>query len=166
MGLLLTIGLLTLAWAVATCLSNCEGLATRGLERQGVVCYHPRFRAHVATKVVRPLFPGYLFVQWVSGGWRSVLGTRGVTGLIMNDGRPVLLSDSVVDGVRDLEGREGLVELPDPFRPGVRVRVARGSLADFEGVCDTVDERRVFVLLQFLGSETRARFKKADLVLA
>ena len=165
MELLQTIGLMIVAWAVATCVSNCEGLATRHLERQGIVCYHPRFRAHVATKVVKPLFPGYLFVL-AQNGWRSVLGTRGIIGLIMNDGKPVLLNDSVVEGVRDLEGREGLVELPDPFKPGVRVRVARGSLADLEGVCDAVDERRVFVLLKFLGQETRARFEKADLVLA
>jgi len=162
MGLLLTIGLMILAWAVATCVSNCEALATRGLERQGIVCYHPRFRA---TKVVRPLFPGYLFVL-AQNGWRSVLGTRGIIGLIMNDGKPALLNDSVVEGVRDLEGREGLVELPDPFKPGMRVRVARGALADLEGVCDAVDEHRVFVLLKFLGQETRARFEKADLVLA
>lgn len=162
MELVLTIGMLILAWAVATCAPNCEALATRGLERQGIVCYHPRFRA---VKVVKPLFPGYLFVQQLSV-WRSLLGTHGITGLLGSGGSPVLLSDGVVEGVRDLEGREGLVELPDPFKPGVRVRVARGSLADLEGVCDAVDERRVFVLLKFLGQETRARFEKADLVLA
>lgn len=162
MELLITIGL-ALMWAVAVCAPNCEALATRGLGRQGIESYHPRFRP--VGRAVRPLFPGYLFVRQTDV-WRSVLGTRGVVRLIMDAGYPAMLGEDVVQGVRDREGREGLVELPDAFVTGTKVRIARGGLVDQVGICDGSDERRVYVLLQFLGRQVRTRFERADLVIA
>ena len=84
----------------------------------------------------------------------------------MDAGYPAMLGEDVVQGVRDREGREGLVELPEVFVTGTKVRIARGGLVDQVGICDGSDERRVYVLLQFLGRQVRTRFERADLVIA
>ena len=44
----------------------------------------------------------------------------------MDAGYPAMLGEDVVQGVRDREGREGLVELPDVFVTGTKVRIAAG----------------------------------------
>ena len=166
MELLLVV--MVLAWAVATCMSNCEASAALRLGRQGIESYHPRFRqlGAVSGTATRPLFPGYLFVRQ-GAAWRSVLGTRGIVGMILDAGKPALLSERVIQDVRDREGREGLVELPDPYRIGAKVQIVRGALFGQEGICAGMnDERRVFVFLQFLGQQVKTRFERADLVLA
>jgi transcription antitermination factor NusG len=168
----LLMGFVILSWAVAICAPNCEALAVRGLARQGVESYHPRFRQRQRNgEVLRPLFPGYLFVasrdMGVSVSCRSVLGTRGVVGLLMSGGEPALLSDLVVQSVRDREGRDGVVELPEAFAAGTRVRINAGVLGGLEGLCAGLNgKNRVFVLLHMLGRELTARCERADLVLA
>lgn len=154
------------SWAVVATRSNCETLAADGLRRQGVESYAPRFRQAATNKVVA-LFPGYLFLR-PSVSWRSILSTRGVVAMVTGD---VLVPDSEINQIRAREDREGLVELPDPYTPGARVLIRRRSRNRFEpehwlrGVTDGMSTReRVWVLLEFLGTVTRTRVNRADLV--
>src|SRR5438876_7530105 len=94
-------------------------------------------------EVVCPLFPGYLFARARSVDWHKVLRTPGVLTVIKREGRPALLADAFVAGLRDAIERKGagpepLAEAVD-YRPGDEVVVQEGPLAGVRGV---VRERR------------------------
>jgi transcriptional antiterminator RfaH len=68
---------------------KCHRIAERNLERQGFQSFLPmqeetrRVRGKF-TALMRPLFPGYLFVAFdkARGGWQAVNSTYGITRLV------------------------------------------------------------------------------------
>lgn len=94
-------------------------------------------------EVVCPLFPGYLFARVHSVDWHAVLRTPGVLTVVKDGGRPALLADSFVRGLRDAIERNGADPVPvaegAQCRPGDEVIVQDGPLAGVRGV---VRERR------------------------
>ncbi len=161
-------------WSVAKTLPNHEALAVQDLGRVGVATYHPRFHdGHLrdGSPRLKSLFPGYLFMQACAASWRTVLGARGVTGVLglSGEGHCGLVPDKVVQDIRAQEcGEDGAIVLPDPYRIGVRVRVGwRSPLFGREGVSQGMGGGdRVWVLLQFMEREVRINFRRVDLAVA
>lgn len=106
----------------------------------------------------RPLFPRYLFV-WIEEQWKSLLGTFGVTEIILVGDRPASVADNIIEGLKAREV-EGHIVLPGSssspkFKPGQKVRIQSGIFAGQSGVYDgmaTSDRERV--LLDYLGRRT------------
>ena len=84
------------------------------------------------------MFPGYLFARAGSVEWHKVLRTPGVLTVVKCEGRPALLSDSFVAGLRDAVDRTGAA--PEPvaalvaYLPGEEVIVQEGPLKGVRGV--------------------------------
>ena len=87
-------------------------------------------------EVVCPLFPGYLFARARSVEWHKVLRTPGVLTVVKREGRPAMLADRFVIGLREAIERYGaalepLTEAAD-YRTGdegiVRERRSRRQL--------------------------------------
>lgn len=150
-------------WCVVQSQPHREALAAAQLERQGYRVCLPRIartirHARRMRRVLRPLFPRYLFVALDPDRdpWRAVRGTIGVSTLVMAGGRPCVAPPGVVeafaaaaggagDGTGGIDFREALV-------PGTRVRFLTGPFADRLGLLVTMDDReRVGVLLEILG---------------
>jgi len=87
-------------------------------------------------EVVCPLFPGYLFVRNRSVEWHEVLRTPGVLTVVKQGGRPALIADTFVAGLRDAIERTGAE--PGQVTEAV-VIVQEGPLKGVRGV---VRERR------------------------
>ena len=103
------------------------------LNLQGYEVYCPRLRELRVLRgrrveVLLPLFPGYTFLQVVTGWWQArwAPGTRG---LVMDGTTPAKVPDAVIAEIRSRED-EGAIELPPKVRPGDRVRVLRGPFRD------------------------------------
>src|SRR5258708_12278417 len=82
-------------WYAVNCLSNREFLASSQLRNQGFRTFLPRrltTRRHARKfdTVMRPIFPGYLFVQLdlSRDRWRSINGTLGVVRLVGHSEAP------------------------------------------------------------------------------
>jgi transcription antitermination factor NusG len=95
-------------------------------------------------EVVFPLFPGYLFARARSVEWHRVLRTPGVLTVVKREGRPALIADAFVAGLRDAIERNGAT--PEPmaeeldYCPGDKVVIVQeGALKGVRGV---VRERR------------------------
>src|SRR5215831_15279293 len=78
-------------WAVINTHPHREKVALENLQRQEFTAYCPmlrRRRSHArrVTSVLRPLFPGYLFVSTGInfGRWRPILSTYGVRSIVSN----------------------------------------------------------------------------------
>ncbi|WP_038148958.1 transcription termination/antitermination protein NusG [Thioclava atlantica] len=150
-------------WFVAQFKPNCADIARRNLLRQGFQCFLPmqeitRRRSGRFVKASVPLFPGYLFLSVSPHSQRlgAVNGTHGITRLVSQGGSPAPVPE---DFIRALTGRcdeRGILQPRREFSPGEEVTITAGPLTDFIARVEKVDaERRVWLLLDILGRETR-----------
>lgn len=152
-----------LAWYVVNMQPQKEWFALDNLIAQGYEVYCPsilRTRKHArkVETVKYPLFPRYAFVHLDKEiqSWRSINGTRGVVGVLCQDGTPSRVPDSIIQKLKSSENDQGCVSLNvlNFFKKGDKALVRTGA---FEGqeitVMETSDNERVKILLQFLGRE-------------
>lgn len=149
-------------WAVGNVKTGDEiGIAAR-LEGDGLQTYCPRFekpvrrawhqRKRKRETVVKAVFPGYLFVNAETiRDMEAVYETPGFHYFLRNDGCLSLLSDSVIEGLRALEGRGVLVatqirELVAQYLPGDIVRVDGGPFGGMIGEVASQDKDRVVLM--------------------
>jgi transcriptional antiterminator RfaH len=139
------------------------------LERQGFRGYCPRIwkrvrHARRSLDVLRPLFPGYLFVQVNLENWRPILSTVGVRSLVRCGDQLSVLSGEFVDSLKARESNGAIVPPEWPFQVGQQVRL-EGSA--FDGVVATIinlDEKgRVVVLMELLSRSVKVHVAARDL---
>lgn len=158
-------------WIVVNTHSHREKIAEDHLRRQGFVTYCPRIgrqqrRCGKFLYVVRPLFPGYMFVK-VSrdGNWRPILSTLGVRRVIRFGNATPFLDPGFVE---ELQAREvdGVIAAPSvQFAPGQHVKIAGGP---FEGRIATIlevrENVRLDILMSLLGQSVRVRIDSGDVL--
>jgi len=100
-------------WAAVNTQPHRERIALDNLERQGFASYCPfirRRRSHArrVEEVLRPLFPGYLFVNVRSeqNCWRPILSTYGVRTLVRCGDQPSLVDARFIQALqaREVDG--------------------------------------------------------------
>lgn len=158
-----------MGWIVAMCRPNQEVIAGLNLSRQGYVNYCPRYAKRQANKTtaIKPLFPRYIFI-YIEQFWSSILGTRGISRVLLGDNGPAPLHDRIIT---ELQARElgGLVQLiaPPKFQPGERVKTETGPLVGhlliYEGQSS---HDRVKVLAQLLGRACVIELPEKSLIAA
>ncbi len=150
-------------WFLAQFKPNSHQIALRNLKRQGFETFLPmheetsraggRFVARL-----RPLFPGYLFVAFdmTRGQWRAVNSTYGLSRLVCFGNRPQPVPCALVEELSRRCDETGRLRPQTAFRPGDRVAVAGGPFAQFAARIERIaTDRRVWILLEFMGGETR-----------
>jgi transcriptional antiterminator RfaH len=150
-------------WFLAQLKPNCAQIADKNLTRQGFKTFLPleeetRQRNGKFISAMRPLFPGYIFVALdvTRGLWRSVNSTYGITRLVSfgKEPRPVPL-----DLVSQLMLRcdaSGKLLPPKILKPGDQVALTTGPFANFVVEVEQIaPDRRVWVLMEFMGGQTR-----------
>ena len=159
-------------WAVAQLEANRERLALHCLQLAGYTTYAPRIAAAKPTprRSSVLLFPGYVFIEIVSGWW-SARWSSGVACLVLAGDAPARVPDHVVAELRGRE-RGGLISLPTkppsgpPFAPGDRLRVRSGPFTGLDGIYAGMAPRdRVLVLLMMLGGERTVAFAQDDVAI-
>ena len=105
-------------------------------------------------KSQRKVYPGYVLVHMIetSESWYLVRNTRGVTGFVGPDSKPVALTPAEVDMM--LSTQQNSVEFGIAI--GEEVRILSGPLENFTGVVedvDTVRQKLTVKVKMFLGRE-------------
>lgn len=163
------------SWYVVRTQSRAEEKAMRHLNNQGFLTYLPRYRRRVRHArrneiVLRPLFPGYLFVRLDPDRcrWRSINGTVGVCEILSNGDAPLAVPDRIIEEIRARQDETGAVRLmPPPFARGQEVRLLDGPLADMNVLFEEMrDENRVVLLVSLLGRKVRMQVSAAAVVAA
>lgn len=150
-----------LPWFVAQLKSGGAASAVLNLNRQGIEVFAPRIvtdrlgRYGVKT-VVRPLFPGYLFVTITQPeqirAINHTLGVRRIVASANGADLPRPLPDAFVDELRAECDRDGIVQARDRLEPGDRLAVVSGPLRGLVAeVLALSEDGRVKVLLELLG---------------
>jgi transcriptional antiterminator RfaH len=162
------------SWVVISTHPHKEHVALENLNRQGFQTYCPRIRRRVRharqlRQVLRPLFPGYVFVRLnpQREQWRSIDATFGVRNLIRFGEKPGTIPSEFIVGLQATE-EEGAVALPrarDSYLPGEKVRLREGP---FDGLIATVmsanDDERIVVLMDLLKRSVRVSVSINELV--
>jgi transcriptional antiterminator RfaH len=130
------------AWHVLWTHSHCERRLFDQLRSMRYQVFLPEYtvwsrRAGARHTSRRPMFPGYLFLHHAMdrSSYLEVRRTRGLVD-VLGSGRDGL----AVVGDREIEALRTLSESCEPCAPfpylkdGVRVRIARGPLAEVEGI--------------------------------
>jgi transcriptional antiterminator RfaH len=163
------------SWFVVRTQSRAEEKAMHHLTNQGFVTYLPRYRRRVRHArrneiVLRPLFPGYLFVNLDPDRcrWRSINGTVGVREILSNGDTPLAVPDRIIDEIKAREDETGAVKLAMPtFARGQVVRLLEGPMADVNGLFEEMrDENRVVLLVSLLGRKVRMQVPAAAVAAA
>lgn len=128
-------------WAVATIAPQRDGTTSDRLNDKAIPTFNPRFVRRAVKKgrhldVVRPMFPGYLFVE--AGRWRDILSTPGVNSLLTSQGCPAVVRSEVLRDIKSRCDRDGLCheeELSSDavLAIGAKVRIIAGALAGSTG---------------------------------
>ncbi|MDP7549383.1 MAG: transcription termination/antitermination NusG family protein [Alphaproteobacteria bacterium] len=139
-----------------------SNLWERGFEVYLPLYHRQRRHARKTDWVSAPLFPRYLFVaaEPQTGNQRAINSAPGVAGLVAFGERPGLISNNVIQAIRDREDAAGHVQLVDQntLVPGEQVRLQSGAMADHIGLFERRgDGERVVILLQLLGREVRVK---------
>ena len=150
-------------WFLAQFKPNSHNIAERNLTRQGFRTFLPmreetkRARGKFITQM-RPLFPGYLFValDMLQGGWRAVNSTYGITRLVSLGKEPAPVPIELVRQLMLRCDHEGKLLPPKLLSPGDKVMMTSGPFTDFVATIERMaPDRRVYVLLEMLGAQTR-----------
>ncbi|MFN0220018.1 MAG: transcription termination/antitermination protein NusG [Hyphomicrobium sp.] len=158
-------------WFVVNTHAHREGQACDHLVRQGFEVYNPVVNktirhARRVQNVLRPLFPGYLFVNNAQGVgfWRPIASTTGVRNLLRNGDAPCCLDPRLIEALKNRE-TDGVITRPHrPIEIGHTVRLASGPFDGFAATIVTMPERdRVVVLLEFLNQSTKVEISTAQI---
>ncbi len=125
-------------------------------------------------EVERKIFPGYVLVKLAveevkdelrmsDDAWYVIRNTRGVTGFVGPESKPVPLTETEVLAL-GVEKR--IVEVN--YNVGDFVNIVEGPLADFSGVVEDidVDKNSVLVKISMFGRETPVEFELNQVELA
>ena len=133
-------------WFLAQMKPNCANIANTNLQRQGFNTFLPleertRQRSGKFVNATSPLFPGYIFVAFdvSSGLWRTVNSTYGITRLVSFGEEPAVVPHDLVSQLILRCDPAGKL-LPAPLlKPGDRVTLATGPLANFVAQIETIN---------------------------
>ena len=158
-------------WYVAQVKPNGFTRAEVNLDRQGFETFMPLRpktvrHARQMRDVLRPVFPGYLFIKFGSerADWRKINSTFGVSKLISFEaGRPAPVPDALMAGLRARCDDNHVLQSLDDLRTGERVRMLSGAFADFVGEVEKmVADDCVRLLFELMGQKTRVDVPRGD----
>lgn len=152
------------AWYLAQIKPNSRRIAEANLTRQGFEVFVPlerqtqRRQGGFVTRLA-PFFPGYLFVrpgEAAATPYRAINATQGVTRLVSFASEPAIVPNDIVTSLRHQCDTEGCLTLSLPLALGDHVRVAEGPFANLVAqILTTPSNRRIWLLLDFMGSPTK-----------
>jgi transcription antitermination factor NusG len=162
----------SLAWIVVC--TQASRPADTAIADKGFEIFSPKLRRtsrrggrkHV---LFGPMFPNYLFVNIAPNDLATLLGVRGVRGVLMTaEGNPAVVSKAEMDALRErCDSHHVFIPATEArFEQGQLVRVKTGPLAGHIGLFDNLVGNREAALLDFLGCKTRTLFKLGDLAAA
>lgn len=148
-----------------------ERVAVQLREQAGLDIYFPKIevfspRGGRRAKVVKPLFPSYLFASLIMPDeWKLVTYTRGVARMLGDWREACWVDTAVMDAIRKREDEKDRLIHYYHFQPSESVVVKSGPLKDLYGIFDRyVDDRgRVRILLSLIGYQASVEMEAEQL---
>ena len=161
-------------WYLIQFKPNSHRLAERNLSRQGFETFLPmqavtRRKASRFVSDLKPLFPGYMFINVNAklAPWRQINSTIGVSRLVSFGNKPKPLPLQLVSGLMARCDTSGKLLPPKSLKEGDSIELLSGPFANFVATVDTIDpEERIWVLIDYMGQQTRLQLSVGEVRLA
>jgi transcriptional antiterminator RfaH len=153
----------TPSWYIVQFKPNSHKIAVRNLQRQGFETFLPMHEVTRRTvlkfeTVTRPLFAGYMFVACdpEKAPWRQINSTYGISRMLSFAEGPKPMPEALIAGLRARCDSVGKVVPLEDFEAGQSVEMHSGPFESFIATVEQMaSDARVWVLLDFMGKETR-----------
>ena len=151
-------------WYVAQLKPNGFERAISNLNRQNFDTFMPVHRktvrhARQLKEVLRPIFPGYIFVKFGSqnSDWRKINSTRGVARLVsFRAEKPAAVPEGLMIELMKRCNEQAELRPLDDLQAGEAVKMVSGSFAEFVGEIEALMAAdRLRILFDFMGQKTR-----------
>jgi transcriptional antiterminator RfaH len=158
-------------WYVAQLKPNGFERAISNLNRQNFETFMPMRRKTVSharqlKEVLRPIFPGYIFVRFGSqhSDWRKINSTFGVGRLVsFRAQQPVAVPEGLMLALMERCDEKAVLRPLDDLKAGEAVKMMTGSFAEFVGEIEAfVAADRLRILFDFMGQKTRLDVPRGD----
>lgn len=154
----------TTGWYLVFTKPKQEINAAQNLILQEFEVYYPLIRynkrkRNIYQLITEPLFPRYIFIHLdvKKHNWSKIRSTRGCVSLVRFGDLPAKVPDTLIEHIKKVEAESQLKQNKDSiFKPGDRVRIVNGILANYEGIveCENSHER-ITLLLSIAEGYTR-----------
>ncbi len=156
--------LATPIWAVVNTHPHRESIAFENLVRQGFQPYCPLIRRRIrharrSRDVLRPLFPGYIFVEVAPDQrWQSIQSTFGVRALIQSGPDIAQLDAKFIEGLKAREIDGAVIRPQDPYKIGETVSFTSGPFAGLIArILEIESQDRIVLLLDLLNQPVKVQ---------
>ena len=150
-------------WYAVHTRSRHERKVCAELTRRSFEAYLPEYRVRSRRKdrrmqILRPLFPGYLFVRTPLTAFQriAILRTKSVVRIVGTGHKPVPVPETEVDSVRILLANGTDAAPTGALARGRPVLVTEGPLAGVVGVLEEVNKNKIIVLVELVGRAVSA----------
>ena len=158
-------------WYLIQFKPNSHKIAVRNLQRQGFETFLPMHEVTRRTvvkfeTVIRPLFAGYMFVGCdpKKAPWRQLNSTYGISRLLSFAEGPKPVPEALITGLRARCDSVGKVMPLENFEADQSVQIHSGPFESFiANVEQMASDARVWVLLDFMGKETRVQVDRQQI---
>lgn len=157
-----------LRWYVVACKPNSAETAIRNLQNQNFGTFMPlqettKRKGKIFQRQIRPLFPGYIFVQLNpgQGPWRQVNSTRGVARLVRLGAEPSVVPNSIVEALMVQCNEQSVLCQTSDTRSSQlpansQAQVTNGPFSGFVATIASIEANdRINVLIQIMGQRTK-----------
>lgn len=109
------------------------------------------------TRVLRPLFPRYIFARFAASLLHKVRFTRGVNDVVSCGGKPSPVDNQIIWTIKSRIGADGTIDMDEQLQPGAKVKIEDGPFRDFVAIFERrlKGSERVVLLLQTIKYEAR-----------
>ena len=165
-----------LRWYLAQCKPNAAQIAVRNLENQSFGTFLPlqeitKRKGKIFQRQIRPLFPGYLFVQIDpdQGPWRQVNSTRGVARLIRLGAEPSVVPNEIVEALMARCDKRSILRQTSEIQSsqlhsGIQAQVTQGPFSGFVAtISDIEPNNRINILIKIMGQTTKVEISAGAL---
>ena len=157
-----------LRWYLVQCKPNAAQIAVCNLENQSFVTFLPlqeitKRKGKIFQRQIRPLFPGYLFVQINpdQGPWRQVNSTRGVARLVRLGAELTAVPREIVEALMARCDKQSILRQTNETKSsqlhiGNQAQVTQGPFSGFIAtISDIEPNNRINILIELMGQTTK-----------
>lgn len=140
-------------WYVLYTAPRAEKQVAERLIAAGVDCWlplhkSPRVWSDRVKMVDMPLYNSYIFVNCPETDLRKLLNTYGVVKIVYYDGKPAVVRQSEIDGIKEFLEKASCHQLC----PGEEVEILRGAMKHVSGKVKKINKNYLFLYIEQLGA--------------
>mgnify|MGYP001378962374 CR=1 FL=1 len=150
-------------WFLVQFKPNSHRIAEKNLTKQGFKTFLPmqeltKRRASRFVNVLRPLFPGYMFVEVnpKAAPWQKINGTIGISRIVSMKNTPYPVPIDLVLALMRRCDQSGKIVTQTKIKHGDTVKFSLGPFTNFIAKVEEIEsQQRIWILLDFMSHKTR-----------